>query len=149
MSKTANFENIIFNEHLGNNRGDLPSFGTDFVGDTSRLANFNIEHPPIDDGYGLISLWGVNKNSHKVELNGIDLLASGSFAYQVGSHKTSNWLIPFNSNILRQGNNSLQMLRDTSDGDNFHIYTAIVNWKEEVQFSRSPRLNFFQRMFGS
>lgn len=149
MSKTANFENLTFNEHLGNNRGDLPSFGTSFVGDTSRLASFNIENPPIDDGYVLMSLWDVQNNSHKIELNGIDLFASRNFAYQVGSHKTSNWVIPFNSNILRQGNNTLQILRDTSDGDNFHIYTAIVNWKEEVQFSRRPRTNFFQRMFGS
>ena len=147
MSKIANFENIIFNEHLGNNRGDLPSFGTNFVGDASRLESFDIEHPPVDEGYVLISLWGVDRNTHKVELNGVNLLASGNFAYQVGSHKTSNWVIPFNSNILRQGNNSLQILRDTGDGDNFHVYTAIVNWKEEVQFPR--RLNFFQRMFGS
>ncbi len=148
MSKIANFENIIFNEHLGNNRGDLPSFGTNFVGDASRLANFNIEHPPVDSGYVLISLWDVGF-SHKVELNGVDLFASGNFAYQHGKHKTSNWVLPFNSNILRQGSNSLQILRDTSAGDNFHIYTAIVNWKEEVQFSRRLRLSFIQRVFGS
>ncbi len=149
MSKIANFENIIFNEHLGNNRGDIPSFGTDFVGDASRLANFNIENPPVDNGYILISLWDVQRVSHKVELNGIDLFASQNFAYQVASNNVSNWVIPFNSNIIRQGNNSLQILRNTGEGDNFHIYTAIVHWKEEVQFSRSPRLNFFQRMFGS
>ena len=104
MSKIANFENIIFNEHLGNNRGDLPSFGTNFVGDASRLANFNIEHPPVDSGYVLISLWDVGF-SHKVELNGVDLFASGNFAYQHGKHKTSNW-------VLQAIKNGLIMRRD-------------------------------------
>jgi hypothetical protein len=149
MSKIANFENLIFNEHLGDNRGDLPSFGTNFVGDTSRLASFNIEHSPVDMGYILMSLWGVEKNSHKVELNGINLFASGNFAYQIGRHTTSNWVIPFNSNILRQGNNSLQLLRDTNGGDNFHLYTAIVNWKEEISFSGRSRLNLIERVSGS
>jgi len=148
MSKIANFENIIFNEHLGNNRDDLPSFGTEFVGDTSRLASFTIENPPVDNGYMLISLWGVDENAHKVELNGVNLLASGNFAYQIGRHKTSNWVVPFDAGILRQGNNTFQMKRSTIDGDNFHLYTAIVHWKEEVQFSKRPRANVFQRVFG-
>lgn len=150
VSKIANFENITFNEHLGDDRGDLPTFpGLDFVGDNSRLANFNIENPPVDDGYVLLSLWDVQRPSHKIELNGVDIFTTRVFAYQYGSFKSSNWVVPFDSGILRQGNNSLQMLRDTGDGDNFHLYTAIVNWKEEVLFSGNPRLNFFQRIFGS
>ena len=150
MSKIANFENIIFNEHLGDDRGDLPTFeGLNFVGDSSRLAIFNIENPPVDEGYVLLSLWDVQSPTHIIELNGVDIFTTRIFAYQYGSFKSSNWVIPFNSDILRQGNNSLQMLRDTSGGDNFHLYTAIVNWKEEVRFLRNPRLNFFQRVFGS
>jgi hypothetical protein len=149
MSKIANFENIIFNEHLGDRRGDLPNFeGLNFAGDASRLATFNIENPPVDDGYVLLSLWDVQRPSHKIELNGVDIFTTRIYAYQYGSHKSSNWVVPFDSNILRQGSNSLQMLRDTNGGDNFHLYTAIVNWKEEVQFPRNPRLNFFQRVFG-
>ena len=149
MAKIGNFENLIINEHLGNNSGDLPHFGTSFVGDASRIVTFDIENPPVDMGYILLSLWGVHVTTHKVEINGVNLMASGNFAYQTAEHKTSNWVVPFNSNILRQGNNTFQLLRNTGGGDNFHLYTAIVHWKEEVDLSRSPRLNIFQRVFGS
>ena len=149
MSKIANFETIIFNEHLGNNRGDLPHFETNFVGDASRLANFNIENPPVDGGYVLLSLWDVQNSAHKVELNGIDIFTTRVRGNQRGKHKSANWIIPFNANILRQGNNSLQVLRNVNDGDNFHLYTAVVNWKEEIRFSLKPKANVIQQAIGS
>ncbi len=60
MALLANFEKIFFNEHLGDDQGDLPTFsGMTFVGGQSTLANFTIEGTPNGKGYLLIQLWSV------------------------------------------------------------------------------------------
>ncbi len=141
MATKANFETIIFNEHLGDDSGDLPAFSTTFVGDQTSIANFNIERTPVEKGYLLIHLWDNEKQTLMVEINGTNVFQGEYIAHQHGSHKASIFLLPVNANIMRQGNNTLQVKRDPNGSDNFHIYTVIVNWKEEF------RTGLFARFF--
>ncbi len=142
MAIKTNFETIILNEHLGDDSGDLPTFsGMSFVGDQTTQVNFNIEGTPVEKGYLLVHLWGLDEQTETIEINGINVFDGKYAGHQMGAHKASIFLLPINENILRQGNNTFQIKRDTSNGDNFHVYTVIVNWKEEY------RLSLFARVF--
>jgi len=146
MGLVANFENIIFNEHLGDNENDLVTFGgMTFVGDQSKLANFTIEGTPSGNGYLLLYLWSVQDLHHKIELNSINISNAAEFPHQLGSEKNAIWIIPIDENVLKKGNNTLQIKR--SGNDNFHVYSAIVNWKEEVNLTNSNRPGFLSRIF--
>lgn len=136
MAIKTNFETIILNEHLGDNSGDFPTFsGMSFVGDQTTLANFNIEGIPVEKGYLSIHLWGLDEQTEKIEINGINVFDGEYAGHQLGSYKASIFLLPINENILRQGTNTFQIKRDVGNGDNFHVYTVIVNWKEEYRSS--------------
>ena len=134
MAIKTNFETIIFNEHLGDDSGDLPTWtGMSFVGDQTSLASFNIDGTPIEDGYLLIHLWDNQVQTQKIEVNGTNVFEGKHTAHQLGSHKAAIILLPFDRNILKQGNNTFQIKRDTGGGDNFHVYSVVVNWKEEYR----------------
>ncbi len=146
MALLANFENIFFNEHLGDDQGDLVTFnGMTFVGDQSKLANFTIERTPIGKGYLLMHLWSVQGIHHKIEINNINISNAAEVPQQSGSQKSAIWIIPIDENVLKKDNNTLQIKR--SGGDNFHIYSVIVNWKEEVNLNNTGRPGFFGRLF--
>jgi hypothetical protein len=142
MATKTNFKTIIFNQHLGDDSDDLPTFsGMSFVGDQTTLVNFNIENTPIEKGYLLLHLWDLEEQSESIELNGVNVFEGKHTGHQLGSHKASIFLLPIEESILKQGNNTLQIKRDSSKGDNFHIYTVVVNWKEEY------RRGLFARIF--
>ena len=146
MALIANFENIFFNEHLGDDQGDLVTFdGMTFVGDQSKLANFNIDGTPKGKGYLLMHLWSVQGIHHKIEINDINISNATEVPQQSGSEKSANWVIPIDHNVLKKGNTTLQVKR--IGGDNFHIYTVIVNWKEELELNNNARPGFFGRLF--
>jgi hypothetical protein len=146
MTLTANFENIIFNEHLGDDQGDLATFsGMTFVGDQSKLVNFTIEGTPNGKGYLLLYLWSIQDLHHKIEINNINVSNATAFPHQLGSEKNATWIIPIDENVLKKGNNTLQIKR--SGNDNFHVYSVIVNWKEEVDINNNTRPGFFGRLF--
>jgi len=146
MALLANFENIIFNEHLGDDQGDLATFsGMTFVGDQSKLANFTIEGTPNGKGYLLLYLWSIQTLDHKIEINSINVSNAAELPHQLGSEKIATWIIPIDENVFKKGNNTLQIKR--SGSDNFHIYSVIVNWKEEVNLNNNVRPGFFGRIF--
>ncbi len=144
MALTANFENIIFNEHLGDDQGDLPTFnGMTFVGEQTKLANFTLEGTPKGKGYLLLYLWSIQDLHHKIEINNIDVSNAAEFPHQLGSEKTATWVIPLDENVLKKGDNTLRIKR--TGNDNFHVYNVIVNWKEEV--NNTPRQGLLGRLF--
>ena len=146
MALIANIENIIFNEHLGDDEGDLVTFnGMTFVGSQSKLANFTIEGTPNGKGYFLMYLWSVQDLHHKIEINNINISNATEFPHQLGSEKNATWIIPIDDNVLKKGDNTLQIKR--SGSDNFHIYSIIVNWKEEVNLNNTVRPGIFGRLF--
>ena len=130
MALRANFEIIKFNEHLGDNENDLPAFQTVFVGNQTTLYNFNIEQEPVGQGYLTIQTFDVNRSVHIIQINGTELPGDPDLPDQPDFSIVS-WTTPIGLDVLRAGNNTIRILRG-SGGDNFHVYSVIINWKEET-----------------
>ena len=70
-----------------------------------------------------------------MKINGIDL-SGFDFNKGIGVYETS--LQRIQSGVLKQGNNTIQVCRDTSVGDNFIVRDVVVHWKETVPSSFFP-----------
>ena len=141
MSLRANFTTIYLREHLGDDKNDISDdLGFDFVGDQSTVFNFTIEKEPVGRGYFIINAYDVQKKWHRFEINGNPFRSAGLFPDgSKGKWFTNFAIIP--ENVLHQGNNTFQVIRETG-GDNFLINDIVINWHEEVKTSR---FNLFSR----
>ena len=134
MPSCSNFVVITFWEHLGNKRGDLSTSAT-WVGDQTTIRNFNIEGVPEGDGYVLIQAYNIHDPTHRVLINGQNL--GGRDIPKDTSWQT--WMDRIEPGKLRQGNNTIQIVRDTSTGDNFIIKSVAIHWTESYRFGPLPR----------
>lgn len=146
MSLRANFTTISVREHLGDNKSDISNdLGFEFVGDQSTIFNFAIEQKPIGRGYFIINAFDVQKKWHRFEINGNPFRSAGLFP----EGKANNWVTNFAiipENILKQGNNTFQVIREPG-GDNFLVNDIVINWHEEVKSSRSSFFGSIKNVF--
>ncbi len=146
MLLRANFTTIYVREHLGDDKNDIPNdLGFGFVGDQSTVFNFTIEQEPIGRGYFIISAFDVQKKWHRFEINGNPFRSAGLFP----EGKENKWVTNFAiipNNILRQGNNTFQVIREPG-GDNFLVEDIVINWHEEVNTSRFGFFAFVKNLF--
>ncbi len=146
MSLRADFTTIYVREHLGDNKNDISNdLGFEFVGDQSTVFNFTIEQEPIGRGYFIISAYDVQHKWHRFEINGNPFRSAGLFPEGKANKWVTNFaIIP--ENILRQGNNTFQVIRE-SGGDNFLVEDIVINWHEEVNTSRFSLFGFITKIF--
>ena len=123
----ADFQVFTWNEHLGDNQGDINTDFT-FEGTFSSVKTFFIGQEPFRSGFVRYIVSHVDHLSHKKMINGdplpgidISRTGSGSTGYQ-----THTDIIP--SSFLKQGDNTIQFKR--VGGDNFLIHHVIVHWRE-------------------
>ena len=142
----ANFEVITFDEHLGDDVGDFPPLLTTFVGDQTTLRNFSIDQTPVGQGYLTIQTFGVNDFAHTIEINGTELAGHPDLIAHGGTHTFGSWTRPIGLSVLRAGNNTIRIVR-ASGGDNFHVFSVVVNWREETNTSRLGLFAFVRQLF--
>jgi len=135
MATQADFRIVNFNEHLGNNVGDLKvpaGFGSfNFKGNMSTVKSFVIDNPPVpNEAYLLIQTFDVNDPGHKIRINGVDLPLE-----DLPSHPAENkWqtgMKKITGTTLKQGVNTIQIIR-AAGGDNFLIGDVVVHWRESA-----------------
>jgi hypothetical protein len=124
----ADFQVFIFNEHLGDNQGDI---NTDFAfkGQLSSKKTFLIGQQPFRSGFVQYQVSHVDELGHEILINdqplpGVDVFRTGQ-----GKHtglQTHSDVIP--AELLHQGDNTIQFKRNGDD--NFLIHHVIVHWRE-------------------
>ena len=128
MATKANFEVIWFYQHLGDNDGDLPT-NAQWEGDATSERVFHIEGRPTGTGYITLQVYDVEQNDHQIKINGRFL--PGYDIRPSGTKTWATWTDVIEHDVLRQGRNTIQIVRNRSDHDNFIIDNVIVHWKEQ------------------
>lgn len=124
----ASFAVVVFNEHLGDNAGDLPAPAFTFVGNQTSVKNFNVPGVPTDTAYLIIQVFDVQNMGHRIQINGADL--PGVDIVRTRAHEWQDVLDVVPAGVLRQGNNTAQ-IRRASGGDNILVASAVIQWKEQ------------------
>ncbi|MBB6096207.1 hypothetical protein HNQ60_005129 [Povalibacter uvarum] len=129
MSARADFQVFTFNEHLGDNQGDIDT-DFDFKGQRSSKRTFQINQTLFEvDGYVSYQVSHVDELAHEILINDQPLPAVDVFRTGQGDHtglQTHTDVIP--ARFLKTGANTIQFERH--GGDNFLIHHAIVHWRE-------------------
>ncbi|SFN17825.1 DUF7383 domain-containing protein [Nitrosomonas communis] len=125
----SNFSIVVFNEHLGDNVGDINAPKFTFVGNETSLRKFTVPGVPSEDGYLIISAYDVQNSEHRIQINGRDL-PNQDIPPSIGNTwKDTTDYIP--SGFLQQGQNTIQIQR-ARGSDNILIAFIIIHWKEDV-----------------
>jgi hypothetical protein len=127
MALRADFEVINFWEHLGDKKGDINT-SAKFVGDQSTVRSFYIGQRPLGAGFVTLQLFDIQNSGHHIKINGQEL-AGMDIPKHPAADRWLTWTDTIESGILRQGSNTIQIVR-TSSGDNFIVRSVIVNWRE-------------------
>jgi hypothetical protein len=130
MVLRADFEIVRFYEHLGNKKEDLTESergSTEWQGDKTTKKEFEIDGAPTEDSYIILGLYNVDSWGHKVLINGVE-------ACSITPGPKKNWqtqMLTFKGGAkLKKGTNTIQLVRDTSTGDNFLVDRAVIHWRE-------------------
>ena len=123
----ADFQVFTWNEHLGDNQGDINTDFT-FEGQFSSVKTFFIGQDPFRSGFDEFQVSRVDSLSHEILINGqalpaIDIPRTGNSDIRLQTHTD---VIP--ANFLKKGDNTIQFKRN--GGDNFLIHHSIVHWRE-------------------
>ena len=124
----ANFAVVRFNEHLGDNVGDLSAPNFTFVGNQTSLKNFDVPGIPTDEAYLIIQVLDVQNMGHRIQINGADL--PGVDIVRTRDNEWQDVMDVIPARFLRQGNNTVQ-IRRASGGDNILVASAVIQWKEQ------------------
>lgn len=122
----ADFAIIRFNEHLGDDEGDLDT-GATFVGNESTMKSFNIAGTPTGNGYLVFTVFDVQSSGHRILVNGTDL-SGFDIPAAPAENRWQTHMDKIEANVLRSGTNTIQFLR-ASGADNFVILDLVVQWK--------------------
>ncbi|RAM52577.1 MAG: hypothetical protein C6Y22_05260 [Hapalosiphonaceae cyanobacterium JJU2] len=128
MSARADFQVLSFNEHLGDNQGDINTDFT-FKGTFSSAKIFEINQEPFSSGFVQYQVSHVDELSHEILINGKPLAGIDVHRTGQGKHtglQTHTDIIP--SDFFKKGQNTIQFQR--KGGDNFLIHHVIVHWRE-------------------
>ena len=123
----GDFRLIWFGEHLGDNASDLNVPWASFVGNQTSVRNFHIDNVPTGEAYLLVQTYDVHDSGHRIVINGVDL-SGFDIPREAGGWQT--WMDAINSSLLIQGNNTIQIRRNTASGDNFVVGNVAVHYRE-------------------
>ena len=129
--QASDFVTVPIQQHLGDNKNDIYAPGFPFGGDVSDHFNFTIDSTPSKDGYLLVQIYGSYFEGHTISINGQNVTSPGS---NFGNSGSSNWAtltVLLDEGVLKQGENSIQFLRNPNTEDNFLIDNVVVNWKHQ------------------
>ena len=125
----ADFRAITFNEHLGDQAGDINAPWAPFMGNQTSVKTFNVDGVPTGEAYVLLQVYDVHSSGHKILVNGTDL-AGFDIPQHPAEDRWQTWMDVMESGLLKQGANTIQITRQ-SGGDNFIVGNVTVNWREQ------------------
>jgi hypothetical protein len=132
IMQASDFVVVPIQQHLGDNKNDIFAPGYPYRGDVSDTFNFTIDNDPTGKAYLLVQIFGSYFEGHTILINGKNVTSpEGNF----GNSGTMNWstlTVLINDNTLKQGQNTIQFLRNPSTEDNFLIDNVVVNWKYQL-----------------
>ncbi|MCA9884071.1 MAG: hypothetical protein KC546_18325 [Anaerolineae bacterium] len=128
MATRGNFALVPFGEHIGDNATDLDLPTVPFVGNQSTLKSFNIEGHPVNSSYILVQTYDVDVESHEIFVNGMPLTGL-NFPEHSG---WETWMVALKEGLLKQGMNTIQIVRDTRTTDDFIVGNVVIHWQEYV-----------------
>jgi len=128
----SDFEVVPVQQHLGDNKSDIFAPSYPYRGDVSDTFNFTVDSTPIGSAYLLIQVYGSYFQGHTITINGQNVTGpNGSF----GSTGYGNWAtltVLLDDDILNQGQNTIQFLRNPYTPDNFVIDNVVINWRHQL-----------------
>ena len=131
-TQASDFVAVPIQQHLGDNKNDIFAPGYPFRGDVSDTFNFTIDNQPDGEAYLLVQIFGSYFEGHTIIINGKNITSpEGNF----GNSGAMNWstlTVMINDNTLKQGQNTIQFLRNPNTDDNFLINNVVVNWKYQL-----------------
>jgi hypothetical protein len=130
--QASDFVTVPIQQHLGDNKNDIYAPGFPYRGDISDTFNFTIDSTPNEDGYLLVQIYGSYFEGHTISINGQNVTSPGG---NFGNSGTANWAtltVLLDEGVLKQGENSIQFLRNPNTEDNFLIDNVVVNWKYQL-----------------
>lgn len=126
MSK-ANFDIVVFNEHIGDKEEVLEAQWYPFVGGKTTVKRFNIPGVPKGLGYIMLQVYDVQSMDHKIFINGENLSGVDIIRTRERRWQDVTDIIP--EGLLKKGENTIHI--ECSDtGDNILIGAAMIHWKE-------------------
>jgi len=127
---TADFVIVQFNEHLGDDSGDLKAPDFTFVHNLTTLKHFNVPGVPTGPGYLIIQVADVQSKGHQILINGTDLPGTDIERTLENRWGESMDVIPEGN--LQRGDNTIQ-IRRAGGGDNILIGNVMIHWKQTLK----------------
>ncbi len=130
--QSSDFVVVPIQQHLGDNKNDIFAPGYPYRGDVSDTFNFTIDSTPSGSGYLLVQIYGSYFEGHTIVINGQHVTSAGG---NFGNSGTENWAtltVLLDEDVLKQGEISIQFLRNPNTDDNFLIDNVVVNWKYQL-----------------
>ncbi len=130
--QASDFVVVPIQQHLGDNKNDIFAPGYPYMGDVSDTFNFTIDSIPDGGGYLLVQIYGSYFDGHTIIINGQSVASPGGNFGNSGSTNWATLTVLLDEDVLKQGQNSLQFLRNPNTEDNFLIDNVVVNWKYQL-----------------
>lgn len=131
--QSIDFVMVPIQQHLGDNKNDIFAPGYPYRGDVSDTFNFTIDSDPNGEAYLLVQIYGSYFEGHTIIINGKNITSPGGNFGNSGSLNWSTLTVLIDDNTLKQGQNTLQFLRNPNTEDNFLIDNVVINWKYQYE----------------
>lgn len=131
--QSTDFVMVPIQQHLGDNKNDIFAPGYPYRGDVSDTFNFTIDSDPNGEAYLLVQIYGSYFEGHTIMINGKNATSPGGNFGNSGSLNWSTLTVLIDDNTLKQGQNTIQFLRNPNTEDNFLIDNVVVNWKYQYE----------------
>ena len=131
--QSTDFVIVPIQQHLGDNKNDIFAPGYPYRGDLSDTFNFTIDSDPNGEAYLLVQIYGSYYEGHTIIINGKNVTSPGGNFGNSGSLSWSTLTVLIDNNTLKQGQNTMQFIRNPNTEDNFLIDNVVVNWKYQYQ----------------
>lgn len=138
MAERSDFKRIDVRSHIGNNPGPIPGFPSYTFDGPSVQRDFTAGEG-VTDGYILLQVFGVQRGSARIKINGqglpdADILA-GPDQPSPGPEKNKYWHTWWDSipdGIMQEGDNTLVIEAGSGSGglDDIAIRDVVIHYRE-------------------
>ena len=129
MSYRANYALVNVSAHLGPSKDAIDVPWADYVGDATPEFEFDVPTAEATDPYIGLQAFRVGRYGHELSINGTSL--SG---FDVPpSEGWQYWEDAITNVELREGENTVKVVRDEATDDSFALNNVTVHWKEPVE----------------
>jgi len=125
----SNYALVEFGELLAEGEQALDVPWAEFVGNESTEKRFEVPVEGAVDGYVTVQALDVDAYDHEILVNG-DPLSGFDIPPASG---WQCWMDVMSGATLQEGENTIQVRRDTDSRDAFVVGTLRVNWREPVE----------------